>query len=362
MEKRGHHITRKTFQRLLVGITALACMLPLLGSGTFQTREAQILVLQDELSPGSPISVILVIPTPQPPQYKAGDMLPLQALLSSSEKRPIQKAPFFYTDQIQLAGQDYILAMAILVVPNTYEEKNIYLDVQFEKAASIASSFFAGLNLPQTHNFPVSPRSFNSETIALGPENTDIKTKPDPQKNKEAAELWKLLTSTDAGLFNTAGFTAPVDSPRRTSYFGDRRVYQYTDGSSERSIHGGIDFGVPRGTPVRASAPGLVRMARFRIVTGNTVIIQHAPGLYSLYYHMDSLSVTEGDLVQTGTELGKSGSTGLSTGPHLHWEFRIQGEFADPDLMVQTAPLDKERIISKITEKLGKTDRSTEGR
>ena len=60
------------------------------------------------------------------------------------------------------------------------------------------------------------------------------------------------------------------------------------------------------------------------------MIIEHSPGLYSLYYHMDSLRAVPGETVEKDEEIGFSGSTGLSTGPHLHWEIRCKGQAVDP--------------------------------
>jgi murein DD-endopeptidase MepM/ murein hydrolase activator NlpD len=78
------------------------------------------------------------------------------------------------------------------------------------------------------------------------------------------------------------------------------------------------------------------------------VIIEHLPGLYSLYYHLDKIHIAEGTLVEAGTLLGESGSTGLSTGPHLHWEIRVAGENADPDAFMARPVLDKAAILSKL--------------
>ncbi len=359
-------ISYKSFFLLICPLLIL-----LLGSGIFPIREARVLVLQDELSPGSPVTVIPALPethevspllgelskdsTPLP-----GDLIPLRAQLLNEQNKGMLSAPFFYYDRIQKDGTDYTVYLALLAIPNTYEGGRVSLDIRTDPAAAHNAQRFSDIKLPPQIQLPITKRTFNAETIALGPANTDIKTKPDPQKDKEAAELWKLLSTTKPGIYTTGTFTMPVDSHRRTSFFGDRRIYHYANGASERTIHGGIDFGIPRGTVVRSTAPALVQMARFRIVTGNTVILQHAPAVYSIYYHMDSLAVKEGDLIDGGTEIGKSGSTGLSTGPHLHWEFRIQGEFADPDLMIQTAPLDKDRIFSRMTQ--SNFDRSAEGR
>jgi murein DD-endopeptidase MepM/ murein hydrolase activator NlpD len=152
----------------------------------------------------------------------------------------------------------------------------------------------------------------------------------------------------DGPVWATEAFAPPVASTRRTSYYGDRRVYDYSDGTSDTSIHAGVDYGVPKGTEVHACAPGRVVFAAPRIVTGNSVIIQHLPGLYSLYYHLDSITAKSGEDLRQGELLGLSGSTGLSTGPHLHWEIRAGGENADPDAFVARPVLDKEAILSKL--------------
>jgi len=194
----------------------------------------------------------------------------------------------------------------------------------------------------------IAARDFVSEIIELNPVLTGIRTDPSPQRTEEANRLWAVLSTTGNQVYHTGTFIAPVTSTRRTSFFGDRRVYQYSNGSSDTSIHAGVDFGVPAGTRVAACGAGKVVIAGMRIVTGNSVIIEHAPGIYSLYYHLNSICVQEGDIIETGTLLGLSGSTGLSTGPHLHWEIRVSTENTDPDAFVLRPIIDKDLIISKI--------------
>ena len=194
----------------------------------------------------------------------------------------------------------------------------------------------------------IAPRDFVSEVIELDPVNTGIRTDPNPQRTEEANRLWAILSTTGNHVYHTGQFITPVTSTRRTSFFGDRRVFQYSNGTSDTSIHAGVDFGVPKGTNVAACGAGRIILARMRIVTGNSVVIEHAPGVYSLYYHMDSISVQEGAIVDTGTLLGLSGSTGLSTGPHLHWELRVSTENTDPDAFTTRPVIDKDLIINKI--------------
>jgi murein DD-endopeptidase MepM/ murein hydrolase activator NlpD len=93
----------------------------------------------------------------------------------------------------------------------------------------------------------------------------------------------------------------------------------------------GLDLAAPVGTPVYSSGDGIVRMARNRIVTGETVVIEHLPGVYSLYYHLDEISVEEGEEIAVGAMIGTVGSTGLATGPHLHWEIRVAGVPVSPE-------------------------------
>jgi murein DD-endopeptidase MepM/ murein hydrolase activator NlpD len=230
--------------------------------------------------------------------------------------------------------------VAVLPVPST--ARSGPASIRIESAGGGASALIAELPLI------IAPRDFVSEEIVLDQANTDIRTAPDPQKTAESELLWAILNRTGADIYVHDAFTPPVTSTRRTSFFGDRRVFKYTDGKTDTAIHAGIDYGVPKGTAVTACADGKVVLARFRIVTGNSVIIEHLPGVYSLYYHLDKIGVSEGARVRTGDLLGQSGSTGLATGPHLHWEIRVAGENTDPDAFVSRPILDKETILSKI--------------
>ncbi len=180
--------------------------------------------------------------------------------------------------------------------------------------------------------FRLDNKSFISETIKLNETNTAIKTDTSPKRMDQISKLNTILeTINPHNVYSTKPFVPPVESTRRTSYFADRRVFQYSSGNSSTSLHLGIDYGVPTGTEVRAPAEGKVVMAEERISTGWSVVIEHLPGLYSLYYHMNELKVKKGDSVKAGTLLGHSGATGLATGPHLHWEVRLNLEAVSPD-------------------------------
>lgn len=94
--------------------------------------------------------------------------------------------------------------------------------------------------------------------------------------------------------------------------------------------HEGVDYGAPAGTAIRAAAPGTALLAESLTVRGNTVFLDHGAGVLSGYFHMSQIDVKPGDTVQAGDIIGKVGATGLASGPHLHWEVRVNGRWVNP--------------------------------
>ena len=86
-------------------------------------------------------------------------------------------------------------------------------------------------------------------------------------------------------------------------------------------------------------------MAEDRISTGWSVCIEHLPGLYSIFYHMSELKGEKGQTVNTGDLIGLSGATGLATGPHLHWEVRLNWEAVSPDFFTTDFAFEKESSL-----------------
>ncbi len=95
-------------------------------------------------------------------------------------------------------------------------------------------------------------------------------------------------------------------------------------------MHEGIDISVPEGTPIRAAKPGTVILAAYTGGYGNYTCVDHGGGLSSCYAHQSSYAVSPGDQVAQGDVIGYSGNTGSSTGPHLHFEIRVNGSAVDP--------------------------------
>lgn len=145
-------------------------------------------------------------------------------------------------------------------------------------------------------------------------------------EQEKLVNLWSQISLTHRweGPFR---YPVAMESLRVTSDFGTRRSY---NGSASSSFHGGTDFGGGTGTPIYAPAPGKVVLAGRLTVRGNAVLIDHGLGLYSGYWHQSRIAVSEGQEVQTGDLIGYVGDTGLVTGPHLHWEMRLNGIAIEP--------------------------------
>ena len=185
----------------------------------------------------------------------------------------------------------------------------------------------------------VLPRDFRVSEIRLNESISSLRREEDPRKREEALEMLAVTNGFDSASRFWAGlFRLPLDTIRRTSRYGDRRRFVYADGGEARSIHRGLDFAAPQGTPVYAPGAGRVVFASSRIVTGNSVVIEHFPGVYGLFYHLEPISVSPGDLLEQGAQIGTVGTTGVSTGPHLHWELRVGGVSVDPEAFLD-APL-----------------------
>jgi murein DD-endopeptidase MepM/ murein hydrolase activator NlpD len=130
-------------------------------------------------------------------------------------------------------------------------------------------------------------------------------------------------------------FRKPIQTNRITDPFGTRRSY---DQGRTFSYHEGLDYGVPEGTPVYAPAPGVVGLAERLFVRGGAVTLDHGLGVCSGYWHLSRIVVKPGQTVQAGDLLGYSGNTGLSNGPHLHFEIRVRGIPTNPAPWFLSAP------------------------
>jgi len=114
-------------------------------------------------------------------------------------------------------------------------------------------------------------------------------------------------------------FQYPLKGVTTGGNFGRRRILN----GQPRSPHAGVDFPAPSGTPVFASQSGKVMIAEDLYYSGNTVVIDHGYGIFTMYCHLSQIGVAAGQMAKVGEEIGKVGATGRVTGPHLHWGLTI---------------------------------------
>jgi murein DD-endopeptidase MepM/ murein hydrolase activator NlpD len=180
--------------------------------------------------------------------------------------------------------------------------------------------------------FDIEPRTVPVYDLYLNEKLTTLTTTPTKRKAIESNRLSEILCSRDpSGVYLFDGLIRPFANGVITSGFGDTRRYRYSNGKSSSSMHIGIDYRAKKGTPIYAPGRGKVVLAQKRELTGNSVVIEHLPGLYSLYYHLDSIAVKEGRVIERGALIGRAGMTGFATGTHLHWELRLDGVPIDPE-------------------------------
>ena len=171
----------------------------------------------------------------------------------------------------------------------------------------------------------------NNQEKAIREYQAEIRAQEEEIKALEtliAQEKKKILAASGVVLSYDGGkFTFPLESYTRVSDdYGDRihptlKVKQF---------HNGIDFASPKGTAIYAAYDGVVVAADYSTTMGNYVMLDHGSGLYTIYMHASSLNVKKDDIVVRGETIAKVGSTGRSTGNHLHFSVRKNGEYQNP--------------------------------
>ena len=288
----------------------------------------------DVIIPGDAVFVRISVTNPKNHKKNKIDYEKKAVIQLNSEKKMITAAPLY--EVYKNKKQNLTQLLGGIPVSQWLSDGNYSLTLIFADSDDNVKEFV----LPSSFK----TREFNEEILELDAKNTAIKTDNSPQRITQIDKLNSILdTYIPTDIFSTKPFKNPIESQNYTAYFGDRRVYKYTNGKSSTSYHYGNDYGVPTGTDVFACADGKVVLAENRISTGYSVVIEHLPGLFSLYYHLDSLYVSEGDIVKQSDLIGKSGETGLATGPHLHWEVRLNSTAVRPEFFLENFTFDLEK-------------------
>ena len=177
-----------------------------------------------------------------------------------------------------------------------------------------------------TGRLTVASRAFSVQHLTLPPAMVDLDPETERRAVAEGERLRTLYRTVSGERLWRGPFVRPVAGPAPGTGFGARRVIN----GKPRAPHTGVDYAVPRGTPVVAANAGRVALVGDFFFPGRLVVLDHGLGLYTLYFHLDSVVVNEGDLLERGQVLGTVGATGRATGAHLHFGALVGGARVDP--------------------------------
>jgi murein DD-endopeptidase MepM/ murein hydrolase activator NlpD len=178
--------------------------------------------------------------------------------------------------------------------------------------------------------FNVETREYKAEKLRVDPKK--IKLSPKDQKRADAEQviLNKIYSSSPDYIFFKTPFKEPSTNVV-TSVYGIKRVYN----KQKKGQHLGIDYRAAIGDNIPSTNAGKVVFADDLFYTGWTVIIDHGLDIFSVYGHLSKTLVKAGDFIERGQLLGLSGNTGRTSGPHLHWGVKVQGDYIDGFSMIE---------------------------
>ncbi len=185
-----------------------------------------------------------------------------------------------------------------------------------------------------TQNIELTAYNYHIQYLTVDAK-TDKETRNDAAYVEYNKYYMPVRNQSEPSRYYTEGFLLPVKG-RLTTEFGETR---YVNDQPTSYRHLGLDIAAPEGTEVKAANRGKVVLARSFTLTGNTVMIDHGEGLFSVYHHMLKLSVQPGDIVERGQKIGEVGTTGFSTGAHLHFMISYYTMNLEPGYFLAGQPI-----------------------
>lgn len=205
-----------------------------------------------------------------------------------------------------------IAGISLETRPGAY---SLQLEGSTSKAAKISSS----------REITIQAAKYPSVAVSVAKKYTEPSKEQLERIHQDKTVKQDVFHHTDPEREWSGEFRAPVDA-RVSDVFGTQRTFN----GKVQSMHQGLDYAVPTGTPVSAINAGTVRLAGPLYFEGNCVVLDHGQGLLTLYLHLSELRVKQGERIARGQQIGLSGGTGRATGPHLHLAVRWQGIYLNP--------------------------------
>lgn len=249
----------------------------------------------------------------------------------SGSGRPLRSSA---TSATGSANQQALNALFIEV--GVLQANHQRLDALSRRVVGLAGFATHNLHIVAEHGAHTALRAgSDAYTLAgVGEQLRDLQA--DLVKKTELFTLFDLVLTKHAATLARQPTAMPIASAAQvSSTYGWRRHPFHT----ELSAHEGLDFAAPLGTPILAASGGVVRTAAYQGGFGNLIEIDHGDGLLTRYAHAKVLLVKKGDLVARGQLIARVGSTGLSTGPHLHFEVRKHDKPQDPRAYLTGSPV-----------------------
>ena len=189
----------------------------------------------------------------------------------------------------------------------------------------ISAKSRSGKTVKGRYRIRIKKRDFGEQRLTLPEEMVELNEDTLKQVEEEEKKVKEIWMKERGDKIWRGKFIKPLDG-EIVSPFGVRRILN----DLPKNSHSGVDLEAEMGEEIQSSNAGIVVFVSELYFSGESVIVDHGRGLYTMYFHLSRIDVEEGQLVKKGEILGLAGSTGRSTGPHLHWGVRLHGARVDP--------------------------------
>jgi len=252
---------------------------------------------------------------------------------------------------ISISNQNPVQGELLIVeINNIPLNSQIEIDNHFRPSAVIQKDYKARFYLPmayreaakvypltlsindQTYNYELNVNTYEFKeihfTVSASVSSGTVGNNDAVTQYRET--IYPLYETFETEEYWVGNFINPVEGARISSTFGEMR---FVNNAKTPSRHAGIDYAIKCGTDVLASNAGKVEYAGFLTMIGNTIVIDHGLGLKTFYEHMEDITITQGDMVEKGQLIGHVGTTGYSTGCHLHFQAMVKNQSINPEFL-----------------------------
>lgn len=243
-----------------------------------------------------------------------------------NDKKVIEASPFYSisNSKIKNKNKEFLCGLPLSTL---LENGNYSLKVIFSLPDGKIHYFALPLQF--------TPKSFNEKIIDFNENNKKITMENSVKKMKQREKLSEIFSTVIySDIFHLTNFSLPIQINQKKASFGDKQIIQYSNGKKMTNIHFGIDYEILNKTEIKACADGKIILAENMISTGFSVVIEHLPGLYSVYYNLSEINIKEGEQIKLGEQIGFSNDTEFSNESNFHWEIRLNNLAINPEFFL----------------------------